>query len=129
MTILLYPTILLTGFCLFFIVAPVCAITSILYLQTQENTSAGIIGMTGHCFYIPFLGAWLLFFGFNGVSELLLLCSVLLLFTIPHCVNLHIANKSQSKNLKYGAIFGIISSLSATIGFFIFLYGIGISGV
>ena len=119
----------ITGFCLFFIVAPVCAITSILYLQTQESTSAGIIGMAGHCFYIPFLGAWLLFWGFNGYMELLLLSSALLLFAIPHCINLYIACKNQSKKLKYGAIFGIISSLSATIGFFIFLYGIGISGV
>ena len=129
MTMLLYPIILLTGFCLFLVAAPICAIISILYLQTQESTSVGIIGMAGHCFYIPFLGAWLLFWGFNGYMELLLLSSALLLFAIPHCINLYIACKNQSKKLKYGAIFGIISSLSATIGFFIFLYGIGISGV
>ena len=54
---LLYHFFLLTGFCLFLVVAPICAIASILYLQSQGNTSAGLIGMAGHCFYIPFLGA------------------------------------------------------------------------
>ena len=119
---------LLTGFCLFLVVAPICAIISILYLQSQGNTSAGLIGMAGHCFYIPFWGAWLLFWGFNGYMELFLLCSALLLFAIPHCVNLYIANKNQSKNLKYGAIFGIISSLVGSIGFCMLMYGMCMSG-
>ena len=121
---LLYHFFLLTGFCLFLVVAPVCAITSSVFLTKQDNKSCANWGGYSFILYLPY------FILVNIISaELFITFLLLLLFTVPHCVNLHIANKSQSKNLKYGAIFGIISSLSATIGFFIFLYGIGISGV
>ena len=126
---LLYHFFLLIGFCLFLVVAPICAITSSVFLVKQDNKICTNIGGYSFVLYPLYFILVNVTVSFSRVAELFITFMLLSVFTVPHCVNLYIANKNQSKNLKYGAIFGIISSLSATIGFFIFLYGIGISGV
>ena len=125
----LIPIVLLTGFCLFLVVAPICAIVSSMFLVKQDNKICANLGGYSFILYLPYLILINIMLNFKGFIELFIIFMLLSLFTVPHCVNLYIANKNQSKNLKYGAIFGIISSLSANIGFFVFLYGIGISGV
>ena len=125
----LIPIVLLTGFCLFLVVAPICAIVSSVFLVKQDNKICANLGGYSFILYPLYFILVNVIVSFSGSAELFIAFMLLLLFTIPHCVNLYIANKNQSKNLKYGAIFGIISSLSANIGFFVFLYGIGISGV
>ena len=125
----LIPIVLLTGFCLFLVVAPICAIVSSVFLVKQDNKICANLGGYSFILYLPYLILINIMLNFKGFIELFIIFMLLSLFTVPHCVNLYIANKNQSKNLKYGAIFGIISSLSANIGFFMFLYGIGISGV
>lgn len=126
---LLYHFFLLIGFCLFFVIAPICAIASSVFLTKQDNKICANLGGYSFILYPLYFILVNVIVSFSGSAELFIAFMLLLLFTIPHCVNLYIANKNQSKNLKYGAIFGIISSLSANIGFFVFLYGIGISGV
>lgn len=126
---MLFHFFLLTGFCLFLVVAPICAITSSVFLVKQDNKICTNIGGYSFVLYPLYFILVNVIVSFSGVAELFIIFMLLSLFTVPHCVNLYIANKNQSKNLKYGAIFGIISSLSANIGFFVFLYGIGISGI
>ena len=126
---MLFHFFLLTGFCLFLVVAPMCAITSSVFLVKQDNKICTNIGGYSFVLYPLYFILVNVIVSFSGVAELFIIFMLLSLFTVPHCVNLYIANKNQSKNLKYGAIFGIISSLSANIGFFVFLYGIGISGI
>ena len=126
---MLFHFFLLTGFCLFLVVAPICAITNSVFLVKQDNKICTNIGGYGFVLYPLYFILVNVIVSFSGVAELFIIFMLLSLFTVPHCVNLYIANKNQSKNLKYGAIFGIISSLSANIGFFVFLYGIGISGI
>ena len=125
----LIPIVLLTGFCLFLVVASICAIVSSVFLVKQDNKICANLGGYSFVLYPLYFILVNVTVSFSGVAELFIIFMLLSLFTVPHCVNLYIANKNQSKNLKYGAIFGIISSLSANIGFFIFLYGIGISGI
>lgn len=126
---LLYHFFLITGFCLFLVVAPICAIASSIFLVKQDNKICANLGGYSFVLYPLYFIFVNVMVSFSGSAELFITFILLLLFTIPHCINLYIANKNQSKNLKYGAIFGIISSLSANIGFLVFLYGIGISGV
>ena len=126
---LLYHFFLLIGFCLFLVVAPICAIVSSVFLVKQDNKICANLGGYSFILYPLYFILVNVIVSFSGSAELFIIFMLLSLFTVPHCVNLYIANKNQSKNLKYGAIFGIISSLSANIGFFVFLYGIGISGV
>ncbi len=126
---LLYHFFLLIGFCLFLVVAPICAIASSVFLTKQDNKICANFGGYSFVLYPLYFILVNVIVSFSGVAELFIIFMLLSLFTVPHCVNLYIANKNQSKNLKYGAIFGIISSLSANIGFFVFLYGIGISGI
>ena len=125
----LIPIVLLTGFCLFLVVAPICAIVSSVFLVKQDNKICANLGGYSFILYLPYFILVNVIVSFLRMAELFIAFMLLSLFTVPHCVNLYIANKNQSKNLKYGAIFRIISSLSANIGFFVFLYGIGISGV
>ena len=125
----LIPIVLLTGFCLFLVVAPICAIVSSVFLVKQDNKICANLGGYSFVLYPLYFILVNVIVSFLRMAELFIAFMLLSLFTVPHCVNLYIANKNQSKNLKYGAIFGIISSLSANIGFFVFLYGIGISGV
>lgn len=126
---LLYHFFLLIGFCLFFVIAPICAIVSSVFLVKQDNIICANLGGYSFVLYPLYFILVNVIVSFLRMAELFIAFILLSLFTVPHCVNLYIANKNQSKNLKYGAIFGIISSLSANIGFFVFLYGIGISGV
>ena len=126
---LLYHFFLLIGFCLFFVIAPICAIVSSVFLTKQDNKICANLGGYSFILYPLYFILVNVIVSFLRMAELFIAFILLSLFTVPHCVNLYIANKNQSKNLKYGAIFGIISSLSANIGFFVFLYGIGISGV
>ena len=126
---LLYHFFLLIGFCLFFGIAPICAIVSSVFLTKQDNKICANLGGYSFILYPLYFILVNVIVSFLRMAELFIAFMLLSLFTVPHCVNLYIANKNQSKNLKYGAIFGIISSLSANIGFFVFLYGIGISGV
>ena len=126
---LLYHFFLLIGFCLFLVVAPICAIVSSVFLVKQDNKICANLGGYSFILYPLYFILVNVIVSFLRMAELFIAFMLLSLFTVPHCVNLYIANKNQSKNLKYGAIFGIISSLSANIGFFIFLYGVGISGV
>ena len=125
----LIPIVLLTGFCLFIIVAPICAIVSSVFLVKQDNKICANLGGYSFVLYPLYFILVNVIVSFSGSAELFIIFMLLSVFTVPHCVNLYITNKNQSKNLKYGAIFGIISSLSANISFFVFLYGIGISGV
>ena len=125
----LYHFFMLTGFCLFLVVAPICAIVSSVFLVKQDNKICANLGGYSFVLYPLYFILVNVIVSFSGSAELFIIFILLSVFTVPHCVNLYIANKNQSKNLKYGAIFGIISSLSANIGFFVFLYGIGISGV
>ena len=126
---LLYHFFLLIGFCLFLVVAPICAIVSSVFLVKQDNKICANLGGYSFILYLPYFILVNVTVSFLRMAELFIAFMLLSLFTVPHCINLYIANKNQSKNLQYGAIFGIISSLSANIGFFMFLYGIGISGV
>ena len=125
----LIPIVLLTGFCLFLVAAPICAIVSSVFLVKQDNKICANLGGYSFVLYPLYFILVNVIVIFSGSAEMFIIFILLSVFTVPHCVNLCIANKNQSKNLKYGAIFGIISSLSANIGFFVFLYGIGISGV
>lgn len=126
---LLYHFFLITGFCLFLVVAPICAIASSIFLVKQDNKICANLGGYSFVLYPLYFIFVNVIVSFLRMAELFIAFMLLSLFTVPHCINLYIANKNQSKNLKYGAIFGIISSLSANIGFLVFLYGIGISGV
>ena len=125
----LIPIVLLTGFCLFLVVAPICAIVSSVFLVKQDNKICANLGGYSFVLYPLYFILVNVIVSFSGSAELFIIFMLLSVFTVPHCVNLYIANKNQSKNLKYGAIFGIISSLSANIGFFIFLYGACNSGI
>ena len=125
----LFHFFLRTGVCLFLVVAPICAVTSSVFLVKQDNKICANFGGYSFVLYPLYFILVNVTVSFLRMAELFIAFMLLSLFTVPHCVNLYIANKNQSKNLKYGAIFGIISSLSANIGFFIFLYGIGISGI
>ena len=125
----LIPILVLTGFFLFLVVAPICAIVSSVFLVKQDNKICANLGGYSFVLYPLYFILVNVIVSFSVVAELFIIFILLSVFTVPHCVNLYIANKNQSKNLKYGAIFGIISSLSANIGFFVFLYGAGISGV
>ena len=125
----LIPILLLTGFCLFLVVAPICAIVSSVFLVKQDNKICANLGGYSFVLYPLYFILVNVIVSFSGVAELFIIFILLSVFTVPHCVNLYIANKNQSKNLKYGAIFGIISSLSANIGFWAILYGAGNSGI
>ena len=125
----LIPIVLLTGFCLFLVVAPICAITSSVFLVKQDNKICANLGGYSFILYLPYLILINIMLNFKGFIELFIVFLLLLLSTTPHCVNLYIANKNQSKNLKYGAIFGIISSVAASIGFWSIVYGACNSGI
>ena len=125
----LIPIVLLTGFCLFLVVAPICAIVSSVFLVKQDNKICTNIGGYSFVLYLPYLILINIMLNFKGFIELFIVFLLLLLSTTPHCVNLYIANKNQSKNLKYGAIFGIISSVAASVGFLAIVYGGCNSGI
>ncbi len=125
----LIPIVLLTGFCLFLVVAPICAIVSSVFLVKQDNKICANSGEYSFVLYLPYLILINIMLNFKGFIELFIVFLLLLLSTTPHCVNLYIANKNQSKNLKYGAIFGIISSVAASIGFLAIVYGACNSGI
>jgi hypothetical protein len=125
----LIPIVLLTGFCLFLVVAPICAIVSSVFLVKQDNKICTNIGGYSFVLYPLYFILVNVTVSFSGVAELFIIFMLLSLFTVPHCVNLYIANKNQSKNLKYGAIFGIISSVAANIGFWSIVYGACNSGI
>ena len=125
----LIPIVLLTGFCLFIIVAPICAIVSSVFLVKQDNKICANLGGYSFVLYLPYLILINIMLNFKGFVELFIVFLLLLLSTTPHCVNLYIANKNQSKNLKYGAIFGIISSVAASVGFLAIVYGACNSGI
>jgi hypothetical protein len=125
----LIPIVLLTGFCLFLVVAPICAIVSSVFLVKQDNKICANLGGYSFILYLPYLILINIMLNFKGFIELFIVFLLLLLSTTPHCVNLYIANKNQSKNLKYGAIFGIISSVAASVGFWAIVYGGCISGI
>ena len=125
----LIPIVLLTGFCLFLVVAPICAIVSSVFLVKQDNKICANLGGYSFILYLPYLILINIMLNFKGFIELFIVFLLLLLSTTPHCVNLYIANKNQSKNLKYGAIYGIISSVAASIGFWSIVYGAGNSGI
>ena len=125
----LIPIVLLTGFCLFLVVAPICAIVSSMFLVKQDNKICANLGGYSFILYLPYLILINIMLNFKGFIELFIIFMLLSLFTVPHCVNLYIANKNQSKNLKYGAIFGIISSVAASIGFWSIVYGACNSGI
>ena len=125
----LIPIVLLTGFCLFLVVAPICAIVSSVFLVKQDNKICANLGGYSFVLYPLYFILVNVIVIFSGVAEMFIIFILLSVFTVPHCVNLYIANKNQSKNLKYGAIFGIISSLAANIGFWAIVYGAGNSGI
>ena len=125
----LIPIVLLTGFCLFLVVAPICAIVSSVFLVKQDNKICANLGGYSFVLYLPYLILINIMLNFKGFVELFIVFLLLLLSTVPHCVNLYIANKNQSKNLKYGAIFGIISSVAASVGFLAIVYGACNSGI
>ena len=125
----LIPIVLLTGFCLFLVVAPICAIVSSVFLVKQDNKICANLGGYSFILYLPYLILINIMLNFKGFIELFIVFLLLLLSTVPHCVNLYIANKNQSKNLKYGAIFGIISSVAASVGFLAIVYGGCNSGI
>ena len=125
----LIPIVLLTGFCLFLVVAPICAIVSSVFLVKQDNKICANLGGYSFILYLPYLILINIMLNFKGFIELFIVFLLLLLSTTPHCVNLYIANKNQSKNLKYGAIFGIISSVAASVGFLAIVYGGCNSGI
>ena len=120
---------LLTGFCLFLVVAPICAIVSSVFLVKQDNKICANLGGYSFVLYPLYFILVNVIVSFSGVAELFIIFILLSVFTVPHCVNLYIANKNQSKNLKYGAIFGIISSVAASIGFWSIVYGACNSGI
>ena len=126
---MLFHFFLLTGFCLFLVVAPICAIVSSVFLVKQDNKICANLGGYSFVLYLPYLILINIMLNFKGFVELFIVFLLLLLSTVPHCVNLYIANKNQSKNLKYGAIFGIISSVAASVGFFAIVYGGCNSGI
>ena len=125
---LLYHFFLLIGFCLFFVIAPICAIVSSVFLVKQDNKICANLGGYSFILYLPYFILVNVIVSFLRMAELFIAFMLLSLFTVPHCVNLYIANKNQSKNLKYGAIFGIISSLVGSIGFCMLMYGMCMSG-
>ena len=125
----LIPIVLLTGFCLFLVVAPICAIVSSVFLVKQDNKICANLGGYSFILYLPYFILVNVTVSFLRMAELFIAFMLLSLFTVPHCVNLYIANKNQSKNLKYGAIFGIISSVAASIGFWSIVYGACNSGI
>ena len=125
----LIPIVLLTGFCLFLVVAPICAIVSSVFLVKQDNKICANLGGYSFVLYPLYFILVNVIVSFSGVAELFIIFILLSVFTVPHCVNLYIANKNQSKNLKYGAIFGIISSVAASIGFWSIVYGACNSGI
>ena len=125
----LIPIVLLTGFCLFLVVAPICAIVSSVFLVKQDNKICANLGGYSFVLYPLYFILVNVIVIFSGIAELFIIFMLLSVFTVPHCVNLYIANKNQSKNLKYGAIFGIISSVAANIGFWLIVYGAGNSGI
>lgn len=125
----LIPIVLLTGFCLFLVVAPICAITNSVFLVKQDNKICANLGGYSFVLYLPYLILINIMLNFKGFIELFIVFLLLLLSTTPHYVNLYIANKNQSKNLKYGAIFGIISSVAASVGFLAIVYGGCNSGI
>ena len=125
----LIPIVLLTGFCLFLVVAPICAIVSSVFLVKQDNKICANLGGYSFVLYPLYFILVNVIVIFSGSAEFFIIFMLLSVFTVPHCVNLYIANKNQSKNLKYGAIFGIISSLSANIGFWSIVYGACNSGI
>ena len=126
---LLYHFFLLIGFCLFLVVAPICAIVSTVFLVKQDNKICANLGGYSFVLYPLYFILVNVIVIFSGSAEFFIIFMLLSVFTVPHCVNLYIANKNQSKNLKYGAIFGIISSLAASIGFWAIVYGAGNSGI
>ena len=126
---LLYHFFLLIGFCLFLVVAPICAIVSSMFLVKQDNKICANLGGYSFILYLPYFILVNVTVSFLRMAELFIAFMLLSLFTVPHCVNLYIANKNQSKNLKYGAIFGIISSVAASIGFWSIVYGACNSGI
>ncbi len=126
---LLYHFFLLIGFCLFLVVAPICAIVSSVFLVKQDNKICANLGGYSFVLYPLYFILVNVIVIFSGSAEFFIIFMLLSVFTVPHCVNLYIANKNQSKNLKYGAIFGIISSLAASIGFWAIVYGAGNSGI
>ena len=125
----LIPIVLLTGFCLFLVVAPICAIVSSVFLVKQDNKICANLGGYSFVLYPLYFILVNVTVSFLRMAELFIAFMLLSLFTVPHCVNLYIANKNQSKNLKYGAIFGIISSVAASIGFWAIVYGACNSGI
>ena len=125
----LIPIVLLTGFCLFLVVAPICAIVSSVFLVKQDNKICANLGGYSFVLYPLYFILVNVTVSFLRMAELFIAFMLLSLFTVPHCVNLYIANKNQSKNLKYGAIFGIISSVAASIGFWSIVYGACNSGI
>ena len=125
----LIPIVLLTGFCLFLVVAPICAIVSSVFLVKQDNKICANLGGYSFVLYPLYFILVNVIVIFSGIAGLFIIFMLLSVFTVPHCVNLYIANKNQSKNLKYGAIFGIISSVAASIGFWAIVYGAGNSGI
>ena len=125
----LIPIVLLTGFCLFLVVAPICAIVSSVFLVKQDNKICANLGGYSFVLYPLYFILVNVIVSFSGIAELFIIFMLLSVFTVPHCVNLYIANKNQSKNLKYGAIFGIISSVAASIGFWSIVYGACNSGI
>ena len=124
----LIPIVLLTGFCLFLVVAPICAIVSSVFLVKQDNKICANLGGYSFVLYPLYFILVNVIVIFSESAELFIIFMLLSVFTVPHCVNLYIANKNQSKNLKYGAIFGIISSLVGSIGFCMLMYGMCMSG-
>ena len=125
----LIPIVLLTGFCLFLVVAPICAIVSSVFLVKQDNKICANLGGYSFVLYPLYFILVNVIVIFSESAELFIIFMLLSVFTVPHCVNLYIANKNQSKNLKYGAIFGIISSVAASIGFWAIVYGACNSGI
>ena len=125
----LFHFFLLTGVCLFLVVAPICAIVSSVFLVKQDNKICANFGGYSFVLYPLYFILVNVTVSFSGVAELFITFMLLSLFTVPHCLNLYIANKNQSKNLKYGAIFGIISSVASSIGFWSIVYGACNSGI
>ena len=125
----LIPIVLLTGFCLFLVVAPICAIVSSVFLVKQNNKICANLGGYSFVLYPLYFILVNVIVIFSGSAEFFIIFMLLSVFTVPHCVNLYIANKNQSKNLKYGAIFGIISSVAASVGFLAIVYGGCNSGI
>ena len=89
---------LLTGFCLFLVVAPICAIVSSVFLVKQDNKICANLGGYSFVLYTLYFILVNVIVSFLRSAELFIIFILLSLFTVPHCVNLYIANKNQSKN-------------------------------